>query len=160
MRLSQYQTEMIAFEVADAVMKAVRRVLNSYEVGDQKIKSIFSDAEKTTPKQRDLLPELKEAIAQAAREGKPYTKTGAQGLYARRFELPEAMQGIGKHRMEGWCDALLESAEIVQAACGGVGVKWLDIPTGDVAAGTAVFVTGHINKSMPGRDKAMERYYK
>ena len=35
----------------------------------------------------DLLPDLKAAIARAAAEGKPYTKTGGNGVYERRHEL-------------------------------------------------------------------------
>lgn len=47
----------------------------------------------------NLLPDLKAAIARAAAESKPYTKTGGNGVYERRHELPEAFHGIGKHRL-------------------------------------------------------------
>lgn len=107
-----------------------------------------------TPTQRDHLPELKAAIAQAAKEGKPYTRTGIQGVYARRFELPEELQGISRARLEGWADNLLEAGEIVQAACAGAGVKWLDIPSGDVARGDAKFATGHVQRSQGSRSRA------
>lgn len=59
------------------------------------------------PEPDDLLPVLKSAIARAARDGQPYTKTGGNGLYERRHELPEAFHAIGKHRLTGWVDALL-----------------------------------------------------
>jgi hypothetical protein len=100
----------------------------------------------------DLLPALKSAIARAARDGQPYTKTGGNGLYERRHELPEAFHAIGKHRLTGWVDALLAQGELVTAmAEGSKLVKWLDVPDGPVAQGQAVFVTGHLTRSSAGR---------
>ncbi|GAB4477672.1 MAG: hypothetical protein OHK0018_08570 [Erythrobacter tepidarius] len=100
----------------------------------------------------DLLPALKSAIARAARDGQPYTKTGGNGLYERRHELPDAFHAIGKHRLTGWVDALLAQGELVTAmADGSKLVKWLDVPDGPVAQGQAVFVTGHLTRSSAGR---------
>jgi len=100
----------------------------------------------------DLLPALKAAIARAARDGQPYTKTGGNGLYERRHELPDAFHAIGKHRLTGWVDALLAQGELVTAmAEGSKLVKWLDVPDGPVAQGQAVFVTGHLTRSSAGR---------
>ncbi|GAB4531661.1 MAG: hypothetical protein Tsb0024_00170 [Ruegeria sp.] len=99
-----------------------------------------------------LLPALKSAIARAARDGQPYTKTGGNGLYERRHELPEAFHAVGKHRLTGWVDALLAQGELVTAmAEGSKLVKWLDVPDGPVAQGQAVFVTGHLIRSSAGR---------
>ncbi len=102
----------------------------------------------------DLLPELKAAIARAAAEGKPYTKTGGNGVYERRHELPEAFHAIGKHRLTDWVGTLLDRGELVMAmAEGSKLVKWLDVPDGPVARGEAVFVIGHLGRSAPeGRD--------
>jgi len=102
----------------------------------------------------DLLPDLKAAIARAALEGKPYTKTGGNGVYERRHELPEAFHAIGKHRLTDWVGALLDRGELVMAmAEGSKLVKWLDVPDGPVARGEAVFMTGHLGRSTPeGRD--------
>lgn len=100
----------------------------------------------------DLLPALKSAIARAARDGQPYTKTGGNGLYERRHELPEAFHAIGKHRLTSWVDALLAQGELVTAmADGSKLVKWLDVSDGPVAQGQAVFVTGHLTRSSAGR---------
>ena len=55
----------------------------------------------TRPEPDDLLPALKSAIARAARDGQPYTRTGGNGLYERRHELPEAFHAIGEHRLAG-----------------------------------------------------------
>lgn len=100
----------------------------------------------------DLLPALKAAIARAAAEGQPYTKTGGNGVYERRHELPEAFHAIGKHRLADWVGTLLDREELVMAmAQGSKLVKWLDVPGGPVAIGQAVFVTGHLGRSGAGR---------
>lgn len=100
----------------------------------------------------DLLPALKAAIARAAAEGKPYTKTGGNGVYERRHELPAAFHTVGKHRLAEWVGALLERAELVMAmAQGSTVVKWLDVPNGPVARGEAEFVVGHLGRSSAGR---------
>jgi 5S rRNA maturation endonuclease (ribonuclease M5) len=100
----------------------------------------------------DLLPALKAAIARAAAEGQPYTKTGGNGVYERRHELPEAFHAIGKHRLADWVGTLLDREELVMAmAQGSKLVKWLDVPGGPVASGQAVFVTGHLGRSGVGR---------
>lgn len=99
----------------------------------------------------DLHPALKIAIARAAVEGRPYTKTGGNGVYERRHELPEAFHTIGKHRLAEWVGALLDREELVMAmAEGSKLVKWLDVPDGPVARGEAVFITGHLSRSQPG----------
>lgn len=99
----------------------------------------------------DLHPALKTAIARAAVEGRPYTKTGGNGVYERRHELPEAFHAIGKHRLAEWVGALLDREELVMAmAEGSKLVKWLDVPDGPVARGEAVFITGHLSRSQPG----------
>ncbi len=100
----------------------------------------------------DLLPALKVAIARAAAEGQPYTKTGGNGVYERRHELPEGFHAIGKHRLADWVGTLLDREELVMAmAQGSKLVKWLDVPGGPVASGQAVFVTGHLGRSGAGR---------
>lgn len=104
----------------------------------------------------DLLPDLKAAIARAAAEGKPYTKTGGNGVYERRHELPEAFHAIGKHRLAEWVGTLLDREELVMARVDGSKlVKWLDVPDGPMASGEAAFVTGHLKRSNAGpRDQA------
>ena len=99
----------------------------------------------------DVHPALKIAIARAAAEERPYTKTGGNGVYERRHELPEAFHTIGKHRLAEWVGALLDREELVMAmAEGSKLVKWLDVPDGPVARGEAVFITGHLSRSQPG----------
>jgi len=100
----------------------------------------------------DLLPDLKAAIARAAAEGKPYTKTGGNGVYERRHELPEAFHAIGKHRLAEWVGTLLDREELVMAMVDGSKlVKWLDVPDGPMASGEAAFVTGHLKRANSGQ---------
>lgn len=96
----------------------------------------------------DLLPSLAQAIAAAAAAGKPYTKTGINGVYDRRFELPEAFHTIGKHTLVSMVESLLATETIVQAmADNSKSVKWLDVPDGDVASGDPSFSVGFIKRS-------------
>jgi hypothetical protein len=53
------------------------------------------------------------SFPRAAAEGKPYTKTGGNGVYERRHELPEAFHTIGKHRLAEWVGTLLDREELV-----------------------------------------------
>lgn len=99
----------------------------------------------------DLVRELIFEIARAAIEGKPYTKSGANGVYERRAELPEAFHQISKHKFADWVSLLLNKGILVGAiAQGSRVVKWLDIPSGPVANGEAEFKRGHLTRSQPG----------
>lgn len=110
------------------------------------------DVRRTVQPDIELLPELKAAIARAAAAGQPYTKTGGNGIYERRHELPEAFQTVGKHRLAEWVSMLLDREDLVMAmAEGSKLVKWLDVPDGPVANGAAQFVTGHLGRSSAGR---------
>lgn len=106
-------------------------------------------------KDGDLLPVLRLAIARAAMEGKPYTKSGGNGVFERRHELPPMFHTVGKHRLAEWIRRLLDSDEVVLAmAAGSRIVKWLDVPDGPVARGKAQFVHGHLDRSASGRPRA------
>ncbi len=103
----------------------------------------------------DLLMLLQEAIAHAARCGQPYTKTGINGPYERRHELPESLRGVAKHRMVDLISSLLEGGAVVSAMAEGSRlVKWLDVPEGPIAAGEAIFAPGHLSRSAAGRRPA------
>lgn len=105
----------------------------------------------------DLLPLLKQAIANAVIEGKPYIKTGVNGVYGRRFEMPEALHNIGKHTFVMMVDTLLATGEIVQAmADNSKSVKWLDVPEGKVAKGDPDFRVGHIRRGKGSQGAALE----
>lgn len=102
--------------------------------------------------QQDLHVDLKLAIARGAQEGKPYTKTGGNGVYERRHELPEVFHSAGKHRLAALVDDLLARGDLVQAMMqGSRQVKWLDLPDGPVALGQGEFVLGHLNRNRSGR---------
>jgi 5S rRNA maturation endonuclease (ribonuclease M5) len=95
----------------------------------------------------DLLPELKRAIAAASAVGKPYTKTGINGVHERRFELPISFHTIGKHSMVAMIETLLASEAIVQSmADNSKSVKWLDVPDGETARGDTNFAVGYVKR--------------
>lgn len=102
----------------------------------------------------DHLKDLVFAISTAAVEGKPYTKTGQNGVHERRFEMPEVFHQFGRHKMIGFVDQLLSDKLVVTAmAPGQTSVKWLDEPEGPVAKGEAKFAPGHLSRS-PSKAKA------
>ncbi|HEV2545765.1 MAG TPA: AAA family ATPase [Stellaceae bacterium] len=95
------------------------------------------------PDDRKLSDALVAAIAKAAREGHPFTKTGrGNGLYARRHELPEEFSAVGRNRLEALAQELLEKKKLtankVQKA--GHSFHWLDVPGGPVDEGVAEIV--------------------
>jgi 5S rRNA maturation endonuclease (ribonuclease M5) len=101
------------------------------------------------PLEESLLPLLRDAIGHAAERGKPYTKTGGNGVYDRRHELPDEFHCIGKHRLTAWVATLLQKGELVLAMAGSKVVKWLDVPGGPMATGNAVFTVGHLSQYDP-----------
>ncbi|WP_434113360.1 hypothetical protein [Methylocaldum sp. GT1TLB] len=121
-----------------------RQLLLQFDLGDDALRTQIRARQTDV----DLLPALKAAIARAAAEGKPYTKTGGNGVHERRHELPEAYHAIGKHRLAEWVGTLLDREELVMAMVDGSKlVKWLDVPDGPMASGEAPFVTGHLKRA-------------
>lgn len=97
------------------------------------------------PTESDLLPALVAAIERAAADGLPYTKTGQNGLYSRRAELPEAFHQTSRARLETMADELLSAGQIIQAkGPNSTTVKWLDVPGGSFANGEGEFRQGHL----------------
>ncbi len=91
----------------------------------------------------DLGNNLLEHIAKAARNGKPYTKTGANGLYERRYEMAECFHMVSKNKFTDLADELLHTQKIIKAmGPGSKVVKWLDVPDGPFAHGEGQFVEG------------------
>jgi hypothetical protein len=97
-----------------------------------------------------LEEQLVEAIGKAAGAGRPFTKTGINGLYQRRAELGEELAAVGKHRLEEVAQALEQAGRIVAALASGTAVKWLDVPDGPFAKGEGTFTAG-AGKSTAGR---------
>jgi hypothetical protein len=101
----------------------------------------------------DMMGTLVDQIRQAAINGRPYTKTGVNGLYERRHEFPEALQSVGKHKFSAFADELLERNRIVMAmGPGSNSVKWLDIPDGPFARGEGEFQKGSNPKEVDHAD--------
>jgi hypothetical protein len=82
------------------------------------------------------------AIAGAARDGRPFTRTGLNSLYQRRSELGEPLTTMSRSRLEGMTDELLQGGRAVLALASGTTVKWLDCPDGPFALGQGEFAAG------------------
>jgi len=90
-----------------------------------------------------LLSHLEEAIGQAALDGKPYTKTGKNGVYNRREELPPDLRKIGRNRLQDMVQELLNADRARQCSAGKSGtVQWLDLPGGPFDRGEGAFAPG------------------
>lgn len=95
-----------------------------------------------------LLVALKEIIAEAAEDGKPYTKTGANGLYDRRMELPEPLCLMARGKLWDLAETLMASGDVrTCSAKGSKTVKWLDVTGGPFAAGDGDFAPGFFSAS-------------
>ncbi len=91
----------------------------------------------------NLLKTLIGVVASAASNGQPFTKTGGNGLYERRSELPGELAEFSKHRMTEAVDSLLASGKLVQCVAQGSQIKkWLDVPGGEFALGVGEFQVG------------------
>jgi hypothetical protein len=96
----------------------------------------------SAPKQYDLMPLLRDVIADAARDRQPFTRTGQSGLYVRRFRMPEELR-ISRTKLEKMAEDLLDAGDIVAClAPKSTTTKWLDVPGGPFAEGRGEFREG------------------
>jgi hypothetical protein len=97
----------------------------------------------TASNQASALDALVEAVKGAAECGRPFTKSGLNGLYEQRDRLPETIRSLAKHKLAHLAQEGLDRRFIVQAmAKGSTSVKWLDVPTGPFAQGVGEFEPG------------------
>jgi hypothetical protein len=88
------------------------------------------------PKRDNLQDALRDAIAKAAADLRPFTKTYTSGLHARRHELPGMFHDMGKHSLESMAQELLNAGALAQyrmKSSDPAAGKWLDVPGGAVA---------------------------
>lgn len=90
----------------------------------------------------DQLVALEEAIKAAAIKGQPFTKTGVNGLFDRRAELPASLQIAGRTVVWQLADELLGAGRVVKAIHTGTSKKWLDVPGGPFATGGGMIRSG------------------
>lgn len=103
----------------------------------------------------DLRDALVAAVARAAREGHPFTHTGASGLHGQRERLPAAFHEMGRNRIEALAQNLLNDRppRIVKVKASGSHTnKWLDVPDGPFALGEGEFEHGAAPISDGGGD--------
>ena len=133
--------------IRGAVVKAnwpVEMKVETYVRNDAGLLCDHTDRLAKSVEDRDaLLSRLEEAIGQAALDGKPYTKTGKNGVYNRREELPSNLRKIGRNRLQDMVQELLNADRARQCSAGKSGtVQWLDLPGGSFDLGEGAFAPG------------------
>lgn len=95
----------------------------------------------TNGEQLQLL--LMHTIALAAADGKPYTRTGKNGVYERRAELPDPLHIMPRNTLWALTEALIDQRKIcVCSAKGQKLMQWLDVLSGPFASGEGQFEPG------------------
>lgn len=92
---------------------------------------------------------LVEAIAQAGKEGEPFTKTGQAGIHAQRHRLPRGFHEMPRARLEGITDELLSAGRLKQfrRKPSEKHPAWLDVPDG---------VLSRVNAPIPEAENVTE----
>lgn len=109
---------------------------------------VTAHVHRETASKDEKLRILRDAIIHAAEYGMPYTKTGKNGVYERRNELPGPLQNIRKSEAADLVDALLlqdhPNGKIKQhrVAKGGQSIQWLDVENGPFSTGCGEFNLG------------------
>jgi len=115
------------------------------------------DLRQAMPGREDQLVDLRKAIADAAERGYPLTKTGLNGVHNRRSDLPKPLQNIGRDKLVGMVQQLLDDGELLLcSAKGSKAVQWLDVPDGPFARGVGEFAPGASHPSLQRNVTASE----
>jgi hypothetical protein len=89
--------------------------------------------------------DLVKAIRVAAENGQPFTRTGDNGLYYRRHEMPSHLHHVPRAKFETIADELLQTERIVTCSLKGAKIKrYLDLPDGPFAQGEGEWKTGNV----------------
>lgn len=90
----------------------------------------------------DIARLLIQSIREQAELGRPFSKRGLNGVWARREDLHKKLRFIGRDKMESVVQELLEQEKIVGASYKSSVAKFLDVPDGPFAEGTATIDPG------------------
>jgi phage/plasmid primase-like uncharacterized protein len=93
--------------------------------------------------ENDLLGTLQADIAKAARDGRPFTKSGKNGVHERIEELSNELQDISRDRVRKLVDQLLTDKAIVKPNYKGRICAFLDVPDGPFSMGIGEFAMGY-----------------
>ena len=97
-----------------------------------------ADIRASTAGSRAMLEQdMVQAVAEAAEALQPFARTGNNGLFTRRAELPKTLAGLSRQTLEKMVDTLLDKGEIVLCIpIGGSTKNRLDVPGGPIAMAT------------------------
>lgn len=89
--------------------------------------------------------DLIEAIKVAAKNGQPFTRTGDNGLFRRRHEMPTHLHHVPRSKFETIADELLQTERVVTCSLKGAKIKkYLDVPEGPFAQGEGEWKIGNV----------------
>lgn len=99
------------------------------------LKNVTNQIKQKTLSKQEIEKLLLEAIANQENNN-AFTKTGLNGLFERRSELPESLQSLAKHDFPKLVDDFLKDGRIKQyAKMGGKKSQYLGIPDGPLSQG-------------------------
>lgn len=119
---------------------------------DGLLRCVDEDMQKKSLDRTELETLLIESIRDNAEAGRPFSKRGQNGVYARREDLHKKLRSVGRNKIEEIVQELLEEEKIVAATYKSSIAKFLDVPDGPFADGTATIDPGWIG----GRPKENE----
>jgi len=94
------------------------------------------------------LDSLVMCIAEAAENGHPFSRTGLNGSYKRKEDIPEPFRCLVRSSIDSVIDALVVEGRIVTCNAGGKIKNVLDVPSGDFAQGVGSFEPGTYKATM------------
>lgn len=138
-----HETPIVQGAVVKSNWPAERRVRTLHRSRNGLLVDVTEKIQNLNPTINKLLEALPLAIARAAEDGRPYTKTGKGGVYQRCHELPANFHGVGRNRLEALVQELLDKKRLTMSAAKGARpVQWLDVPGGPFDRGVGEFKTG------------------
>lgn len=122
------------------------RTMRTFMRNDAGLLACIDDELKERKVPEETLKELLvSSISKSARNGHPFTHTGASGVFKQRHRLPVVFHSIARHRLEQIVQELLNARpqELVKGkATRSKDDKWLDVPGGAFAEGRGEFQHG------------------
>lgn len=109
---------------------------------DGLLRCVDEEMQKKSLDRTELENLLIAGIRENALAGRPFSKRGQNGVYARREDLHAKLRFMGRDKMENIVQELLEREKIVAATYKSSIAKFLDVPDGPFAEGTAAIDPG------------------
>lgn len=106
------------------------------------LESCDASLRNTRPDKPVAMNMIVSAVSEAAKDGRPFSKSGSGGIWKRQEELPDALRGFGRNKIADMVQELLNDGQLVACTLGKTQANWLDVPGGDFALGIGEFKVG------------------